>query len=505
LSAPSANLQQSAAAGLAWNYVGIAVRSLSGLLIGIVLARLLGPKPFGVIAIAFLIAGFANLIADFGFNLALVQREGLQEEDIGFSFTFQLLVGCVLGASCIALARPLAGFFREPSATPVIRSLAITFPIQAIGQTANALLTRQFAFRTIQVVQISANLVGYLVLGIPMAWLGYGVWALVFAQITSTVLNSALLFAFAPHSIVPVLRCKNRSLFAFGIKVIGSNLSNYSIYNLDNAVVGHAFGAIPLGLYSRAFNLVAMPMNSVVLAYQNVLYSTCSRVQTQPHTLRKSYLSSLSIIGLVLIPPFAAVAVVPFTVMVGIYGQRWVDASPLLPPLALSMPLHGLLSIGASMLGAMGRPGRELRVQFSSAMLAVVLFVLASKVSVVALAWSVLAVYAFRFLGIAVEIVRALGIRLSDFWAALRGCLALGFCEMVLVRVTDVSISGWATPEALRLAVDGSVAITLFLAAFAITPRRVLSHDAFQLAHSMSSRLPNRLRQVIPQLRVTES
>ena len=481
------------------------MRSLSGLVIGIVLARLLGPKPFGVIAIAFLIRGFVNLIADFGFNLALVQREGLTKEDIGFSVTLQLLVGCVLGAICIGLARPLAGFFQEPSAAPVIRALAITFPIQAIGQTANALLTRQFAFRTIQAAQISANLAGYLVLGIPMAWLGYGVWSLVFAQIASTIVNSALLFAFAPHSFVPVLRCKNASLFIFSLKVIGSNLSNYSIYNLDNAVVGHAFGAVPLGLYSRAFNLMSMPMNSVVSSYQSVLYSTCSRAQAQPHILRKSYISSLSIIGFVLIPPFFAMAVVPFTVMVGIYGPRWIDASPLLPPLALSMPLHGLLSIGASMLGAMGKPGRELRVQFTSALLAAFLFVLASKVSVVAVAWCVLLVYAFRFLGIGVEIFRALGIRLSDFWVALRGSVALGLCEMMLVRLTDMSISGWAGSEVLRLAVDGSAAIALFLAAFVIAPRWVLSDEAFQLVHSVSSRLPNRLRQVIPQLRVTES
>jgi len=294
-------------------------------------------------------------------------------------------------------------------------------------------------------------------------------------------------------------------MFAFGLKVIGSNLSNYFISNLDNAVVGHAFGAIPLGFYSRAFNLVATPMNSVVTTYQNVLFSSCSRAQTQPHILRKSYLSSLAIIGLILIPPFAAIALVPLTVIVGVYGQRWVDAAPLLSPLALSMPLNGLLAIGGSMLCAMDRPGRELRVQFTTALLAAFLFVLAGKISVVALAWAVLVVYVFRFCGITAEITRSLQIGLGDLWAALRGSIALGCCEMVLVRVADIGISGWASSYALRLTVDFGAGTTLFVAAVAIAPKWVLGDEAFQVVQSMSSRLPNRLLQIIPQLSATES
>jgi O-antigen/teichoic acid export membrane protein len=244
-------------------------------------------------------------------------------------------------------------------------------------------------------------------------------------------------------------------------------------------------------------------MNSIVGTFQGVLFSTCSRVQKQPHILRKSYISSLSIIGLLLIPPFAAIAVVPFTVINGLYGQRWVDATPLLPPLALAMPLHGLLAIGGSMLCAIDRAGRELRVQFTTALVAAFLFVLASKISVVALAWAVLVVYIFRFFGIAAEISRSLGIRPGEFWAALRGPIALGCCEMVLVRAADLGISGSARWDAVRLAIDFGVAITVFVAAIAIAPKRVLGDEAFHLVQSMSSRLPNRLRQLIPQLNAT--
>lgn len=496
----STNLRESARVGLAWNYAGLAVRSFSGLVIGIVLARLLGPKPFGVVAIASLIIGVANLIADFGFGNALVQRETLCDADIRFSFWFQMFAGCVLAMICVALSHPVAAFFREPNAVPVICATAATFPIQAIGQTASALLRRRLAFRTIQVAQLSSNIGGYLGLGIPLAWMGYGVWSLVFAEIARVILNSALLFGFAPHSIKPIVRYKNLSMFAFGLKVIGSNLSNYSISNLDNAVVGHTFGSTSLGIYSRAFNLVATPMNSVVGSFQGVLFSTCSRVQKEPDILRKSYKSSLAIIGVVLIPPFAAIAAIPFTVINGMYGQRWVDAAQLLPPLALSMPLHGLLAIGGTMLCAIDRAGRELRIQFTTAVIAAVLFVLASKISLVTLSWSVLGVYLFRFFGIAAEISRALEIRVNDFWAALRGPIALGCVEMVLVRGVDMGLPVMVSSDIARLAIEFSIGAAVFITTIAITPKWVLGDEAFHLLQSMSWRLPNGLRRLIPQL-----
>ena len=118
---------------------------------------------------------------------------------------------------------------------------------------------------------------------------------------------------------------------------------------------------------------------------------------------------------------------------------------------------------------------------------------------------TVFVVYVFRFFGIAAEITRALGIGLSDFWAALRGSIALGCCEMVLVRVADMGIPGWAGWDALRLAVDFGAGTTLFVAAIAIAPKWVLGEEAFQVVQSMSSRLPNRLRQIIPQLNATAS
>ena len=106
-------LSQHAASALKWNYFGVAVRSLSSLLIGVVLARLLGPRPFGLVAVAMLIIGFGNLLADFGFSNAIIQRESISDEDVRFVFTCQVLLGVIFAFICIIGSGVIANLFRN--------------------------------------------------------------------------------------------------------------------------------------------------------------------------------------------------------------------------------------------------------------------------------------------------------------------------------------------------------------------------------------------------------
>src|ERR1035437_4738623 len=138
----ASTLNQRTGSALKWNYVGMAVRSSSSLVLGVVLARLLGPKPFGVVALAAVLIGFCNLLADSGFGAAIVQRESLSEEDIRFAFLYQMLSGVFLALACFFGASIIANLFRNQEVAPVIRVLSWTFPLQAFGQTATSLLKR---------------------------------------------------------------------------------------------------------------------------------------------------------------------------------------------------------------------------------------------------------------------------------------------------------------------------------------------------------------------------
>ena len=488
----SRTLYDQAGYALKWNYVGVAVKSFSSLAVGIVLARLLGPKPFGLVAVAALIIGFGNLLADFGFGAAIVQREDVTEEDLRFVFLFQMLSGVALGGACFLGAGLIARLFRNSEVAPVIRALSLVFPLQAFGQTAINLLRRKLAFRALQAAQVSGHLT-YLVAGVALALLGYGVWALVAAQLVQVALTSIIAFALAPHSLKVSFRI-NRPIVQFGTKVLGSNIANWAIGNLDNAFVGRVFGAVPLGLYSRAFQLTSAPTSAIMPGLQSVLFAASSRAQGRVDALRRAYLASFSVVAVVTVPLFAAVAAIPTTVILALYGPKWVGSVPMLVPLALAMPLFALLCVAGPLLWGIGKVGRELRVQLVTAMLAVVVFSAACRFSVVLLAWGVLGVYAFRLALLTRELTHHLRVAWMEMVAAVRGGIALGLLAAPLAWVCNRLCTHTPLPKVFTLAVAMLAVLAEAGLCLAAAPRAVLGPHAEMILTQVRSVAPNWIR-----------
>lgn len=503
MSIETSTLKKSTRSALKWNFTGVAVSSSSSLLIGVILARLLGPKPFGQVAIAMLIIGAGNLFSDFGFSAAIVQRDSLSEEDIRFVFTFQMLSGVILASACFLGAGVIASLFHSKEVMPVIRALSLIFPLQAFGQTASNLLKRRLKFRAIQIVQIGSY-IAYVVVGIPLAVFGFGVWALVIAQLVQVSLNSAMAYSMVLHSLLFCFR-PNRSILGFGVKVIGTNVANWSISNLDNGFVGRVFGVVALGLYSRAFQLASAPMNAVVSGFQSVLFAAYSRAQNRGDALRKVYLMSIAIMAVALVPMFMTAAAVPFTIILALYGHAWVGAVPLFVPLALAMPLNALLALAGPLLWGIGKVEKELKVQFVTALMAVVVFAVTSRASVVCLAWGVLAVYAFRFFGMTREMVRYLKITWHDIGLALRGGTAIGLLTAALVWIFNGLMVRFGLPAMFRLVADIVVALSITTVSLATIPNIVLGPYADFLLLQIRLMMPVSMSRFMPRTRMAES
>jgi lipopolysaccharide exporter len=496
MSIETRSLNQHAGTALKWNYLGVAVRSLSSLLIGVVLARLLGPKPFGMVAVAALLIGLGNLLADFGFGAAIVQRDTLSEEDIRFVFYFQMLLGVFLALACFLGAGLIAALFRNQEVKPVIRALSLTFPLQAFGQTASSLLKRQLAFRALQFAQIGSY-IAYLVIAIPLAVFGFGVWALVIAQLVQVSLSSGIVYSRAPHSLL-VSFSINRSILVFGVKVMGSSFANWSISSLDNAFVGRGFGVVALGLYSRAFQLASAPSIAAVSGLQGVLLATYSRVQNREEALRQAYLASLAVMAIAIFPLFATAAVASSTIILALYGRAWIGSAPLFVPLALAMPLYALLALSGPLLWAAGKVGLEFRVQVTTAVIAVAVFSMTCRVSVVCLAWGVLAVYAFRLFGMTREIVHHLKITWINVGNALRGGAAVAMVTSAAVWISDSFMMRVALPPMVRLVVDFAAALSAIAVPLAMAPKVVLGPHADLVLLQLRLMIPDSARAFMP-------
>ena len=485
------NISERSFHAIKWNYLGSGINMLSQFFIGIILARLLGPGDFGVVAIAWLMIGIGALISDFGFTAALVQRNDLTERDLRFVFSAQIILGGILALTGFLLADVMANFFHNSHAAPVIRAMALLFLIQPFGQTSSAMLARELAFKTSQIIRIISYLIGYIAVGIPFAFFGFGPWSLVAAQLVQSLLFAILAVYKSNVPMRLALKPSSTGLFSFGSKVIGANLASWSISNLDSFVVGRMLTISDLGLYNRAMALVATPMGAATTSLQTVLFSACSRSQTDHERLKRAYFAATTTIGFICLPVFITVAVVPEAVILGLYGEKWAAAVPILIPLALAMPVNALLAMVGPVLTAMDKVEIELRVQLISLMIMLPLLYLTAQYSLITLAWGVLGIYILRWLLLVRSILRVLDAEWMEFLSAMLWPFLSALAASLPAWGIDHLILGLPSP--LRLAVDMAMAIIGLLLITRLFGKSILrgSHGDFLLA---DGRMPDFLR-----------
>lgn len=497
MSPPPVNQRELSRRGLhalKWNYLGNVARNGSQLVIGILLARWLGPEPFGVVAVAWLVIGVGNLIADLGFGAALVQREQLTQRDLRFVFTCQVSIGAVMTLAGMAFSAQLAEFFHKPEATPVLQAMFSLFLLQSLGQTSAAILRRDLNYKTLQSIGIASYLVGYVLIGLPAAWAGLGVWSLVAAQLSQTLINTTGLMLGASVPIRPSLRADAPGLLGFGSKVVGANLVSYAISNLDSLVIGRTLGVGGLGLYNRAMMLVASPMNAITASLQGVLFSAAARIQSDQAALLRVFAAASMAMAMICLPIFLTVAAVANTVVSSLYGASWSAAIPILIPLALAMPVNALLAVIGPLLMARNRVQLELRAQLITLLVMLPVLYLTSQVSLLAVAWGMLAIYLLRWLLLANALLKELAGSWLVIGPALLWPLLIGLATAAITWTTDHWLS--PLPDLPRLAADAGVAAFSLLGCVRVFGRRLMQTSTGQLLLEQDL-LPSVLRHFI--------
>lgn len=475
---------------LKWNYLGTLVRTSMQFILSIALARLLGPEPFGLVAIAWLILGLGNLIADFGLAAALVQQETISSRDIRYVFTLQILVGILMTSGIVIAAPLLASFFNSADAIPVLRAMGCMFVIQAAGQTATALLRRNMNFKPLQMIAGGSYLLSYVGVGLPLAWGGAGVWALVAAQIIQAMIYSVAVNLHTRHSWLPAFKPDASGMFLFGSKITASNLTSWGVSNLDSVIVGRVFSTVDLGFYNRGMNLVSSPMNAFTSTLQGVLFSAYSRTHGQIDPARRAYLASVGLIAALLIPAFAAVAAIPNTVIAGVYGEHWMQVAVLLTPLALAMPVNAILAVGGPLMTGLGAAGRDAAAQAVCVVILGVAVWLAAQVSLEMVVWAVLGVYLLRALLVSYLAMRLVAGTWWQIARALTGPLVLGLLAALLAWSADAMLMKVVASPVLRLCMDigftGSVISLLLL----WMGRYLLSSETLAIVATIAAKLP---------------
>jgi O-antigen/teichoic acid export membrane protein len=480
---PAQSLAARSAAGLGWNITGGVVRAAAGLAVNTVLARLLGPEPFGQLALVMVVVGLGNLVVESGMGAGLIQKPVVDELDIRYAFTVQVTAGIGLGLLTAVLAPVIAAVFGQPQVVPLLRMMSFMLPLQAFGQTGAALLRRNLDFQRLQKLHIASYLVSYLALGIPLALYGYGVWSLVFAQLAQVCIHSAGAWLLSGHSVRPRWARSHQAMARFGFSITAGNVAAWAVSTLPVLLIGSFQGITALGLYSRAFFVVGTPASVLAAGLQSATLTLHSRLRRYARVSNRTCLGIMALSQFVIVPAFCAVAAMPHTVIEAFFGRGWVAATALLTPLAIAMPLECLAALSGPLLIAKGRPGLEFVVQaITAASTVLTVGILAACFTMPATAWGVLlGVYLVRAIAASVATIRITGIS----WLAWVSNLAPGALLGALVFMLVSAMEGWlvaiSVPAWSRLLLLSLLAAAAAAGVALVAPQRVLGREALQI------------------------
>ncbi|MBH8551090.1 lipopolysaccharide biosynthesis protein [Nostocaceae cyanobacterium CENA357] len=380
------SLQQKTVKGLIWSALDSWGRQVISLGVFFILARLLGPEAFGLVALSSVFLAFLQVFLDQGFSTAIVQRQKLDAEHLDTAFWITLGISLILTVSSVACAGLAADLFHQPQLVPIIRCLSIGFIFSGLNSVQQAILQRQFAFKSLAIRSLIAVLVGGTV-GVVMAFLNFGVWSIVGQQLSNSFVQVLVLWRVSNWR--PGLRFSTihaKELFSFGIHVSGFNILNFFNRRSDDLLIGYFLGPIALGYYSVAYRILLVMTEVLISTTTKVTIPIFSRLQAEPERLIKAFYKATQFAGLIAFPMFIIVPVLAPELVKILFGDQWNQSVPVMQILSLIGPIHLIIFYNSSVLTALGKPSWRLGIHVINTVTNVIGFALVVQWGIVAVA-----------------------------------------------------------------------------------------------------------------------
>lgn len=365
------SLRHKAIHGVGWSFIDNISSSGITFLIGLVLARLLTPEEYGIMAIIAIFIAVSNSIIDSGFSNALIRKTRIERIDYNTVFYFNLTVSILIYALLYLAAPAIGVFFKEPVLAEVIRIIGWVLIINALAIIPRTRFVRDVDFKTQTKVSLVSSISSG-VIGIGMALGGMGVWSLVGQQLSRQFLNTLFLWVYSKwHPVWEFSTESFKELFGFGSKLLLSGLLNTIYKNIYYIIIGRFYTSAQLGQYTRAeqFNMIfSSNLTSVV---QRVSYPVLSSIQEEPERLREAYRKVIKITMLITFACMLGLAAVAKPLILILIGEKWLPAVYFLQIICFSGMLYPLHAINLNILQVKGRSDLFLKLEIIKKIIAV--------------------------------------------------------------------------------------------------------------------------------------
>jgi len=473
---------------ITWSSLGLGAQGAGQLALLLVLARCLSPTEFGVVSAAMIAVGICRVVhASIG--PALVQRQDLRDVHVASAHALAWWSAAAMVALSWLAAPSVEAFFHADGLAPVMRAMSLLFVGQAPGIVPEALLQRAMRLRRLAVAEIAGVGIGYLPLGMAGAFAGLGVWALVAAHLGQAVTKTIVLATAGPHARRwwPE-RAAARDLLCYSGGVVAAGLCNFAASQGDNVVVGRSLSAAHLGIYGRAYQLMAMPAMFLGEVVDRIVFPILARFQHDRPRLALAYVRGNALVAAVMTPCAGAGIVLAPEIVRTVLGQGWQAVEAPLQVLLVGLVFRTGYKISDLLARATGTVYARAWRQGVFALLILGGATVGSLAGVTGVAWGVVLALGVNYLLMAWLSLLTTGLTWSAFLRCHVRGLAIGVLSTVVVWLCATWLRQLELAPAWTLLASlcaGAAAIALAAARW---PLPVLGSDGLWLLHTLTRR-----------------
>ncbi|MEQ1744323.1 MAG: lipopolysaccharide biosynthesis protein [Saprospiraceae bacterium] len=359
----SKSLSDRSISAIGWAVMDKLSGSVVSFVVTILLARLLSPEDFGLVAMVMIFFEFSAVFVESGFSTALIREKHISEADKSTTFIFNLVAAVALYGALFVSAPYIATFFQQPSLTLIVRIMGISLIVNALSLVQHSVLIQQIDFKTQTIVRTASVLVSGGV-AVVLAFQGWGVWSLVARYALLDLMTTALFWALSGwRPTMQFSRESFRRLFGFGSKILAAAVLDKFFVHIYKLLIGKFFAAATLGFYTQAGTFTNMVINTLFRTVQSVTYPVLAKLQDDREKLKLGYRKMLQLSSFIIVPAMTVLGVLAEPVLITLVGEKWLPAAPMLQLLCLSGVTYHFSTVNLNMLLVLGRSDLSLKLE----------------------------------------------------------------------------------------------------------------------------------------------
>lgn len=359
--------------GFKWMSFSTIIKIILQFIFIAILARLIGPEAYGIQAISMLVISSFQAISDGGIGKAIIQSQNIKNYHLSTLFYFSLFFSIIICFFVNYISFFVSIFFNVVELEQVIPILSFVFVLRGLSVVAESIAIKEMNFKPLAIRNLLSYVIANLLVGIPLAFYGFGIWSLVLIVLTHEALRTLFILSMVSHpkSIFDFQINGLKEVFKFGSGITLASIFNKIAVNGDTLIIGKFVGVYVVGLYSRAYKFVGMPANLFSNVISTTIFPALSSIQKEDERIQAIHFKLVSIISTIFLPISIFISIRSDLIVKIIFGNNWIDVTPILQILALGLYFRIGYKINSEIVKAKGMVFNNAFIQLIYAILVV--------------------------------------------------------------------------------------------------------------------------------------